>query len=43
MLFSISSYPQKIKTVDGEYTYVVPESVDLEKAKNIALERVKYS
>ena len=33
MLFSISSYPQKIKTVDGEYTYVVPESVDLEKAK----------
>lgn len=41
MLFSISSYPQKIKTVDGEYTYVVPESVDLEKAKNIALERVK--
>ena len=41
MLFSISSFPQKIKTVDGEYTYVVPETVDLEKAKSIALERIK--
>ena len=41
ILFSISSFPQKIKTVDGEYTYVVPETVDLEKAKSIALERIK--
>lgn len=30
-----------MKTVDGEYTYIVPENVDLEKAKIIALERVK--
>ena len=41
MLFSISSFPQKIKTVDGEYIYGVPATVDLEKAKSIALERIK--
>lgn len=30
-----------MKTVSGEYTYYVPENIDLEKAKQIALERVK--
>lgn len=27
--------------MEGEYTYIVPENVDLEKAKHIALERLK--
>lgn len=40
-IFSIYSFSQKIKTVSGEYTYYVPENIDLEKAKQIALERVK--
>lgn len=41
IVFSICSFSQKIKTVDGEYTYVVPENVNLDKAKYIALERLK--
>lgn len=41
LLFSIYSFSQKTKTVDGEYTYVVPENVDLGKAKYTALERLK--
>lgn len=41
VLFSIYCFSQKIKAVDGEYTYIVPENVDLEKAKQTALERVK--
>lgn len=41
ILFSICCFSQKIKTVDGEYAYIVPENIDLEKAKLIALERVK--
>lgn len=40
-VFSICCFSQKIKTVDGEYTYVVPENVNLDKAKYIALERLK--
>lgn len=40
-IFSICCFSQKIKTVSGEYTYYVPENIDLEKAKQIALERVK--
>lgn len=40
-IFSICCFLQKIKTVSGEYTYYVPENIDLEKAKQIALERVK--
>ena len=40
-IFSIYCFSQKIKTVSGEYTYYVPENIDLEKAKQIALERVK--
>ena len=39
--FSISSFSQQIKKAEGEYTYIVPENVDLEKAKHIALERLK--
>lgn len=39
--FSICCFSQKTKTVSGEYTYYVPENIDLEKAKQIALERVK--
>ena len=39
--FSICCFSQKIKKVEGEYTYIVPENVDLEKAKHIALERLK--
>lgn len=31
------------KKAEGEYTYIVPENVDLEKAKHIALERLKHS
>ena len=27
--------------MEGEYSYIVPENVDLEKAKQIALERLK--
>ena len=40
-IFSICCFSQKTKTVSGEYTYYVPENIDLEKAKQIALERVK--
>lgn len=41
IVFSICCFSQTIKTVDGEYTYVVPENVNLDKAKYIALERLK--
>ena len=40
-IFSVCCFSQQIKTVSGEYTYNVPENVDLEKAKLIALDRVK--
>lgn len=40
-VFSICCFSQQIKTVSGEYGYNVPENVDLEKAKLIALDRVK--
>lgn len=40
-LFQILCYAQKIKTVSGEYIYNVPENVDLEKAKQTALDRAK--
>lgn len=40
-VFSICCFSQQIKTVSGEYAYNVPENVDLEKAKLIALDRVK--
>lgn len=41
MLLTAVCFSQKVRTVSGTYTYVVPENVDLERAKQIALERVK--
>lgn len=41
MLLTVVCFSQKVRTVSGTYTYVVPENVDLERAKQIALERVK--
>lgn len=41
MLLTVVCFSQKVRTVSGTYTYVVPENVDLERAKLIALERVK--
>ena len=41
MVSSVCCFSQKVRTLDGEYAYVVPENVDLEKAKQVALERVK--
>jgi len=34
-------FAQKVKTVEGEYTYYAPENVTLEEAKRIALDRAK--
>lgn len=41
MLFAppVGIFAQKVKTVVGEYTYYVPETVSREEAKKIALER----
>lgn len=41
LLLAVGAFSQKVRTVSGTYTYVVPENVDLERAKLIALERVK--
>ncbi len=41
MLFSLSVFAQKTKTVEGEYTYYVPENVTPEQARRIALERAQ--
>lgn len=41
MLLAVGAFSQKVRTVSGTYTYVVPENLDLERAKLIALERVK--
>lgn len=38
---SSSIFAQKMKTVEGEYTYYAPENVTLEQAKMMALERAK--
>lgn len=35
----INCFSQEIIEADGEYTYVVPDNIDLERAKQIALER----
>lgn len=40
-VFSVCGLAQRVKTVSGEYTYVVPENMGLEQAKQIALERVQ--
>lgn len=41
VLFTIHVFSQKMKTVEGEYTYHAPENVTLEEAKRIALDRAK--
>lgn len=41
ILFTIPVFSQKMKTVEGEYTYHAPENVTLEEAKRIALDRAK--
>lgn len=38
---SMQVFAQKMKTVEGEYTYHAPENVTLENAKRIALDRAK--
>lgn len=41
VLTSTHVFAQKMKTVEGEYTYHAPENVTLENAKRIALDRAK--
>lgn len=41
LLFTLPVFGQKLKTVEGEYTYHAPENVTLEQAKMTALERAK--
>lgn len=41
ILFSLPVFSQKMKMVEGEYTYHAPENVTLEEAKRIALDRAK--
>ena len=38
---SLTVYAQKLKTVEGEYTYHASENVTLEQAKRTALDRAK--
>lgn len=39
--FAMPSFSQKMKTVEGEYTYCAPENVTLEEARHTALDRAK--
>lgn len=39
--FAMPSFSQKMKTVEGEYTYFAPENVTLEEARRTALDRAK--
>ena len=41
MFLSFPAFSQKMKTVEGEYTYHAPENVTLEEAKRTALDRAK--
>lgn len=41
ILFTLPVFSQKMKTVEGEYTYHAPENVTLEEAKRTALDRAK--
>ncbi len=41
IIFTIPVFSQKMKTVEGEYTYHAPENVTLEEAKLTALDRAK--
>lgn len=40
-LICIPLFPQKTKTVEGEYTYNPPENISIEEARRIALNRAK--
>lgn len=39
--FASFSFAQKVKTIEGEYTYHAPENVTLEQARTTALDRAK--
>ena len=39
LLSSLTVFAQKMKTVEGEYTYHAPENVTMEQAKRTALDR----
>ena len=41
LILSLTVFAQKVKTVEGEYTYHVPENVSLQEARNIALYRAQ--
>ena len=41
VLFTTVAYAQKLKNIEGEYTYHAPENVSLEQAKTTALDRAK--
>jgi hypothetical protein len=41
MMLSLSAFAQKVKTVEGEYTYYAPENVTVEQAKITADDRAK--
>ena len=41
MIFSLSVHAQKVKTIEGEYTYHAPENVSLQEARNTALYRAQ--
>ncbi|MBR1545344.1 MAG: DUF4384 domain-containing protein [Prevotella sp.] len=41
MMLSLSAFAQKVKTVEGEYTYHAPENVTVEQAKITAYDRAK--
>lgn len=41
LMLSLPAFSQKIKTVEGEYTYYAPENVTLEEARRTALDRAK--
>ena len=38
-LLTTTAFAQKVKTVEGEYTYYAPENVTMEQAKRTALDR----
>lgn len=40
-VFSLTVFAQKVKTVEGEYTYHAPENVSLQEARNTALYRAQ--
>lgn len=40
-LLTTSAFAQKVKTVEGEYTYHAPENVTMEQARRTALDRAK--